>query len=261
MIVAGGAGGPAAGLRQRAGGGRLPGVRRLALAGGAGVRAGGRGGGGPRPRVARESGLRHLKRARASQDALVGHFRSLIGGFRELKAQPPPPRGVPGRAPRAGRGRGPRPQHRRAGDVLRWPAGGASSRSSGSSASCCSPCRRCTTRAATCWPARCWWCCTSCRRWTCVQAGCRSLGRARVVAAQDRGARPVAVGRGPRRRPRRDGRSARLPRGAGAVGRLVRLPARVRPRRLRARAGRPDAPPRGDASSWSAATAAARRRW
>jgi putative pyoverdin transport system ATP-binding/permease protein len=33
-----------------------------------------------------QSGLRHLKRARASQDALVDHFRSLIGGFRELKA-------------------------------------------------------------------------------------------------------------------------------------------------------------------------------
>ena len=26
-----------------------------------------------------------LRRARARQDALVGHFRTLIGGFRELK--------------------------------------------------------------------------------------------------------------------------------------------------------------------------------
>jgi putative ATP-binding cassette transporter len=30
-------------------------------------------------------GIRHLRRARAAQDALVGHFRTLIDGFRELK--------------------------------------------------------------------------------------------------------------------------------------------------------------------------------
>src|SRR5262249_24965302 len=30
-------------------------------------------------------GVRHLRRARAGQDTLVGHFRTLIDGFRELK--------------------------------------------------------------------------------------------------------------------------------------------------------------------------------
>ena len=60
-------------------------LRRLALAGDPGVRAGLRGAGDRGLRRADGPGHGGLRRPATRQDAVVGHFRTAIGGFRELK--------------------------------------------------------------------------------------------------------------------------------------------------------------------------------
>ncbi len=63
------------------------------------------------------NGARQLTRARSEQDVLVGHFRSLIDGFRELKLHRARREAVPRRLPPRLNDRGPRPQLGRA-DLL-----------------------------------------------------------------------------------------------------------------------------------------------
>ena len=84
-------------------------------------------------------GIEDLRGARARQDVLVGHFRTLIGGFRELKLH----RGrreaylAESLEPTMASARG---EMVRGLATSRSPRAGASSRSSASSAFCSSPC-------------------------------------------------------------------------------------------------------------------------
>ena len=127
-------------LHQHPDRGRVPGLRRLALAGDPGVRGG--------LRRAGDRGLRGMTApghaaasgaARAGQDAVVGHFRTAIGGFRELKQH----RGR--RAAFLAESLEPDVAASRVETVgglarSRSPRAGASSRSSASSGSCSSYC-------------------------------------------------------------------------------------------------------------------------